>query len=122
VDPLPRNPGPVSGASHLSDRQREVPRLLAEGSTLKEIALLLKITPRTVAFHKYNIMEGLGITNDAGLVRYAVKQGILSVRADAGRRKRALPVCFDTAPHPRTRRLGPTSAFGRPTLEEEVSA
>ena len=45
----------------LSTRQREVLQLLAEGHTMKEIARVLKITPRTVAFHKYSMMELLGV-------------------------------------------------------------
>jgi DNA-binding NarL/FixJ family response regulator len=74
-----RDPGPARGMSHLSDRQREVLQLLAEGRTMKEIARILKITPRTVAFHKYGIMEDLGIKSSAGLVQYAVKHGIVAV-------------------------------------------
>lgn len=62
----------------LSDRQREVLQLLAEGRTMKEIADILNITARTVAFHKYRMMEELGIESSAGLVRFAIKQGIVS--------------------------------------------
>ena len=46
---------------------------------MKEIARILKITPRTVAFHKYGIMEDLGIKSSAGLVQFAVKHGIVAV-------------------------------------------
>jgi DNA-binding NarL/FixJ family response regulator len=60
----------------LSPRQREVLQLLAEGHTMKEIARLLKITPRTVAFHKYTAMEQLGITSSAELVQFALKHVI----------------------------------------------
>ena len=74
-----RDPGPARGTPHLSGRQREVLQLLAEGRTMKEIARILKITPRTVAFHKYSIMEDLGIKSSAGLVQFAVKHGIVSV-------------------------------------------
>src|SRR6516165_10748882 len=52
---------PSNRTGGLSPRQREVLQLLAEGHTMKEIARILKITPRTVAFHKYGMMEGLGI-------------------------------------------------------------
>jgi DNA-binding NarL/FixJ family response regulator len=62
----------------LSPRQREVLQLLAEGHTMKEIARTLKITPRTVAFHKYSMMEQLGITSSAELVQFAVKQHLVS--------------------------------------------
>jgi DNA-binding CsgD family transcriptional regulator len=58
----------------LSQRQREVLQLLAEGHTMKEIARVLKITPRTVAFHKYSMMETLGITSNAQLIQYALKR------------------------------------------------
>ena len=64
---------------HLSPRQREVLQLLAEGHTMKEIARILKITPRTVAFHKYSIMEGLGVKSNAELVQFAIKHHVVSV-------------------------------------------
>jgi len=44
---------------------------------MKEVAAVLCITPRTVAFHKYRIMEALGIDNNAQLVQYAIKTGLL---------------------------------------------
>jgi DNA-binding NarL/FixJ family response regulator len=66
-----------SGA--LSPRQREVLKLLAEGHSMKEIGRLLKITPRTVAFHKYTMMEELGIKSSAELVQLAVKRHVVSV-------------------------------------------
>jgi DNA-binding CsgD family transcriptional regulator len=52
-------------------------QLLAEGYTMKEIARVLKITPRTVAFHKYSMMEQLGIASSAELVQFALKQNIV---------------------------------------------
>lgn len=64
-------------ADRLTVRQREILQLLAEGNTMKEVAKLLYLTPRTVAFHKYRIMETLGIENNAQLVRYALKSGLL---------------------------------------------
>jgi|SRR5579883_555574 len=63
---------PDAGAVELSPRQREVLQLLAEGYTMKEIARLLGITPRTVAFHKYSMMEVLGLRSSAELIRFAV--------------------------------------------------
>jgi DNA-binding NarL/FixJ family response regulator len=54
-------------------RQRQVIQLLAEGRTMKEIAKSLKIAPRTVAAHKYSVMEVLQIKTGAELVRYAIK-------------------------------------------------
>jgi DNA-binding NarL/FixJ family response regulator len=74
-----RDPGHAPEMAYLSDRQREVLQLLAEGRTMKEVARILNITPRTVAFHKYSIMDDLGIKSSAGLVQYAVKHGIVAV-------------------------------------------
>ena len=62
----------------LSPRQREVLQLLAEGHTMKEIARILSITPRTVAFHKYAMMKELGISSSAELVRYAINEHLVS--------------------------------------------
>ena len=67
-------------ASHrLTPRQREVLQLLAEGHSMKEVAAILHVTPRTVAFHKYSMMEELGFKNSAALIRFAVKQRIVSI-------------------------------------------
>jgi DNA-binding CsgD family transcriptional regulator len=63
----------------LSTRQREVMQLLAEGRTMKAIARILAITPRTVAFHKYHMMEDLGIKTSAELVRFAIRHHIVAV-------------------------------------------
>jgi DNA-binding NarL/FixJ family response regulator len=78
VDNLLRPSTPASKSVELSARQREVLQLLAEGHTMKEIARLLKITPRTVAFHKYAMMEQLGVTTNAELMMAAIKQHIVS--------------------------------------------
>jgi DNA-binding NarL/FixJ family response regulator len=78
VDKLLHRPASVANVVDLSPRQREVLQLLAEGHTMKEIARLLKITPRTVAFHKYAMMEQLGVTTNAALVLTAIKQHLLS--------------------------------------------
>ena len=61
----------------LTPRQREVLQLLAEGKLMKEVADILGVTPRTVSFHKYTIMEQLGIKTSAELVQYAVKLGLV---------------------------------------------
>ena len=60
----------------LTSRQREVLQLLAEGHSAKEIAAILNISTKTVEYHKYRMMEDLGIKTTAELIRYAVKQGI----------------------------------------------
>jgi DNA-binding NarL/FixJ family response regulator len=61
-----------------SARQREVLQLLAEGHTMKQIARLLKIKPRTVAFHKYGMMKQLGVKTTAELVQVAVRLGVVN--------------------------------------------
>jgi DNA-binding NarL/FixJ family response regulator len=63
----------------LTARQREVLQLLAEGKSAKEIAKILHISARTVEFHKYHIMEELGIKTSAELVQFAIKHGIISI-------------------------------------------
>jgi DNA-binding NarL/FixJ family response regulator len=68
------------GAEKLTVRQREVLQLLAEGKLMKEVADILQISPRTIAFHKYAIMEHLGIKTSAELVQYAVKHDLVSPR------------------------------------------
>jgi DNA-binding NarL/FixJ family response regulator len=69
---------PAGKPVELSPRQREVLQLLAEGHTMKEIARLLKITPRTVAFHKYSMMELLHVKSTAELIQYALKQHVVT--------------------------------------------
>jgi len=60
----------------LTTRQREVLQLLAEGHTVKDIAGALKISPRTVEFHKGQIMEQLDLHTTVELVKYALAQGL----------------------------------------------
>jgi DNA-binding NarL/FixJ family response regulator len=57
----------------LTPRQREVVQLLAKGKSMKEGADLLNLTPRTVAFHKYRVMEELEIKTNAGLVQFDIR-------------------------------------------------
>jgi len=77
LDMLLRQPESSGGAHELSPRQREVLQLLAEGRTMKEIANILKITARTVAFHKYSMMQELGIKTSAELIQFAIKKRIV---------------------------------------------
>jgi len=79
VDNLLQEPEPAKKSSPLSPRQREVLQLLAEGLTMKEIACILKISRRTVAFHKYSMMEELGVRSTAALVQYAIKERVVSI-------------------------------------------
>ncbi len=60
----------------LTSRQTEVLQLLAEGRSMKEVAAVLNLTPRTVAFHKYRIMEIIGAKSNAELMRFAFKNHI----------------------------------------------
>jgi DNA-binding NarL/FixJ family response regulator len=66
------------GPRELSAREREVLQLLAEGKSMKEVAAVLDISPRTVEFHKYRIMELLGVKTTAELVQYAIKHGLIA--------------------------------------------
>jgi DNA-binding NarL/FixJ family response regulator len=73
-----RDPKAVNRPQHLTDRQREVLQMLAEGHSLGQIASLLQISYRTVRFHKLRIMEELGMSTNSDLVKYAMKHGIIS--------------------------------------------
>ncbi|HEX4922187.1 MAG TPA: response regulator transcription factor [Candidatus Bathyarchaeia archaeon] len=68
----------VEEANRLTERQRQVLQLLAEGKVMKEIGGILNMSTRTVAFHKYRIMEALGAKSNAELVRYAVRNHIVA--------------------------------------------
>jgi DNA-binding NarL/FixJ family response regulator len=63
---------------HMTLRQREVLQLLSEGRSMKEVAAELQVTTRTVAFHKYEIMDKYGLKNNADLLLFAIKQHVLS--------------------------------------------
>jgi DNA-binding NarL/FixJ family response regulator len=66
---------PADPLSRLTLRQREILRLLVDGHTAKVIAARLEISPRTVEFHKYSMMEALGITSNSELIRFALQSG-----------------------------------------------
>jgi DNA-binding NarL/FixJ family response regulator len=61
----------------LTARQREVLQLLAEGKSMKEVASILNVAPRTVAFHKYRMMEQLKIKTNAELIQYAIRHHVI---------------------------------------------
>ena len=67
----------VEKQSILRDRERQVLQLVAEGKTTKEIASILGISVKTAESHRMKIMERLDIHDTAGLVRYAIRQGII---------------------------------------------
>lgn len=60
----------------LTLRQKEVLQLLAEGRSMKEVAFVLNVSPRTVAFHKYTMMEHLQIRSNAELIEYALRSSL----------------------------------------------
>jgi DNA-binding NarL/FixJ family response regulator len=62
----------------LTDRQREILQLIAEGQTTKAIALILKVSPKTVEYHRAKLMERLNIFDIPGLVRFALQSGLIS--------------------------------------------
>lgn len=68
--------GPL--VSRLTQRQREVLQLIAEGRTTKQIAATLHLSPKTVETHRRQVMERLAVHDVAGLVRYAVRVGLVS--------------------------------------------
>jgi len=72
-----KNPQATMHAKNLTPRQREVVQLLAEGRSMKEVASVLNVTPRTVAFHKYRVMQDLGIRTNAELIQFAIKKRII---------------------------------------------
>jgi DNA-binding NarL/FixJ family response regulator len=69
----------ASDAGQLTPRQREILQLLAEGRSAKEIAATLAISARTVEFHKYQMMEAHGLRNNAELIHFAIKHGIVTI-------------------------------------------
>jgi len=72
-----RDPKGRQRPKSLTPRQCEVLQLLAEGKSMKEIAEVLHVTPRTVAFHKYRTMEELAVKSTAELIQFAVKNHIV---------------------------------------------
>ncbi len=73
-----RDPRSSEAARALTPRQREVLQLLAEGHTMKEAAAILNVAARTVAFHKYRIMQDFGLANNSDLLRFAIKQRVIN--------------------------------------------
>ena len=72
-------PAASDPVAKLTVRQREILQLLAEGRSAKEIASTLAISARTVEFHKYQMMEALGLHHSAELVHFAIKHGIVGI-------------------------------------------
>lgn len=68
----------VEEGARLTERQREVLQLLAEGKSMKEVAAILSVATRTVAFHKYRMMEQLKVRSNAELIQYAVRHHLIA--------------------------------------------
>ncbi len=83
-DSFIRSAEPKYAEKKLTSRQAEVLQLLAEGRSMKEVGFELSITPRTVAFHKYRIMEMLNIRNNAELVQFALRNNLVSPGSTIG--------------------------------------
>jgi len=77
VESFIRDPRGAKRDKSLTPRQREVVQLLAEGKPMKVVADILRITPRTVAFHKYRAMQDLGLKTNAELIHFAIKDRIM---------------------------------------------
>ena len=73
-----RPPSSPRSQSVLTARQREILQLVAEGRTAKDIAAILNISLQTVAFHKYQIMNKLGVRTTAELTKYAIQEGLVA--------------------------------------------
>lgn len=75
-DEFVRNPRQAP-KRELTSRQREVLQLLVEGRTMKEVADALRVTQRTVAFHKYQIMEDFGLKTNSDLIKLAIRERVI---------------------------------------------
>lgn len=79
VSQFERHPRSITGSqSILTARQREILQLVAEGRTAKEIAGILNVSLQTVAFHKHQIMNKLGLRTTAELTKYAIQDGLVA--------------------------------------------
>ncbi len=77
MESFARRPGDSQDPPQLSLRQREVLQLLVEGHSMREAAGILSISPRTVAFHKYRMMELLQLKSNSDLIQFAVREDIV---------------------------------------------
>jgi DNA-binding NarL/FixJ family response regulator len=79
IDAYLQRVGPVaSSLERLTPRQREVLQLIAEGATMKAISRKLEISVKTAEMHRSQLMDALGIHDVAGLVRYAIRMGVVA--------------------------------------------
>ena len=78
VDYLLRSGTSSAKEKRITHRQSEILQLLAEGMSMKEVANILNLKPGTVAFHKYRIMQTLGLKSNAELLQYAIKHHLVT--------------------------------------------
>ena len=76
--PVDETASQKSPLEQLTGRQREILQLIAEGQNTKQIAKILKVSPKTVEYHRMKLMAGLNLHDVPGLVRYAVRVGLIS--------------------------------------------
>lgn len=76
-----QQPGQQKGVDDLTPRQREVLQLIGEGKGLKDIAVLLNLSVKTVEFHKTCLMEQLNLHSQAALIRFAIAEGLVSAES-----------------------------------------
>lgn len=69
--------GAAAGADPLTDRERQVLQLIAEGKTMREVSALLSVSVKTAESHRTRLMRKLDLHNTAGLVRYAIRRGLI---------------------------------------------
>ena len=80
LDSMKQGPGKAADpVVSLTPRQREIVQLVAEGRSAKEIAASLSISARTVEFHKYQMMETLGLHTTSELIHFAIKHGLVEL-------------------------------------------
>jgi DNA-binding NarL/FixJ family response regulator len=79
VGPFLKNFKQEKRTNRLTLRQKEVLQLLAEGHSMKGVAYVLNVSPRTVAYHKYTMMEHLSIRSSAELIEYAIKRSLVTI-------------------------------------------
>ncbi len=82
VEAFMSGPNEKKRPTDLTPRQREVLQLLAEGRSMKEAARILKVAPRTIAYHKYRIMKQFRLKSNAELIQVAIRHVVVSVQPD----------------------------------------
>jgi DNA-binding NarL/FixJ family response regulator len=75
--PLQGNADRISPLEELTGRQREILQLIAEGQNTKGIAEILKVSPKTVEYHRMKLMDSLNLHDVPGLVRFALRVGLI---------------------------------------------